>query len=132
MSFIHQLECITCVCECRSLSLTLSRARYLGTFTSPPAAQNHCLMGGVQERFCYTVFFDVVDDIVDTHVYFQFIAVFTNTRNERYGAQELCCRKSATNDSLTQCESPESRESSTIAFPPPRATARISILSIAT
>jgi hypothetical protein len=40
-------------------------------------------MGGVQPRTCFTINYELADDIVDDFVYFQFNVSFINTQNQR-------------------------------------------------
>lgn len=40
-------------------------------------------MGGVQPRLCYTIHYELAEDIVEDFVYFQFIVNFINTQNQR-------------------------------------------------
>ena len=46
-----------------------------------------CLMGGVQTRFSFAIYFDVTSNIVDEFVHFQIVAEFTTFKNERYERQ---------------------------------------------
>ena len=57
-------------------------------FSSSPRAEVHvCLMGGVQTRFSFAIYFDVTSNIVDEFVHFQIVAEFTTFKNERYERQ---------------------------------------------
>jgi len=41
-----------------------------------------CIMGSVQPRLCYSIFYELVDDIVSDYIYFQLLVKFINLQNQ--------------------------------------------------
>lgn len=60
--------------------------RQASLFTELPTGSLHttCRMGSVQPRLCYAISYELLDDVVEDFVHFQFVVKFINLQNQWY------------------------------------------------